>query len=558
MKKKLLIALVLTLCAMFTLTACLQLEKVTNLQLVDAPKTTYAVNEIETDNDLTFTISVDQGDSTVLFNYPADKDKVSLTGFSTKQEGTFTATITYGVAGGTVLTYTFEYTVTNGFAGGQGTEEDPYLISTADEFMMIPYVQSATDTYYKLTSDINFYGVDATEYQAAMSDVAFVGGIDGLKANGVGSYKIMGYRSSYDFEDGKVYGMGLFGYIGDAYFTNIDFVDCVVDTPLAEGAGLIGLGRSYVTEADGLAATDEVVFENIRLLSGCSVSAGENAGGLMGRGRNYAKVTANNVTNNATVTALTSYSAGGAFGCFGSGVTVEIDNFTNNGAISAIYYSAGCVGNVNSATLTIKNSINNGLITASQTSVNYGALLGGAKGTAINCTNNGDFIVNESNVNAPADKAIGVTFASEDISKSIKTVAVAIEGGKLNITAVAGAVRYEVSQIINANWYTAVGEKDGRTSLLFAAETLTDSLTTANAEITSIKAGYKAEYPATINGYAMAAEGEESDFANGAYVMPVSAKGVALPYKAAIVWQVAAYDEDGNVIATGRVQYDAP
>lgn len=50
-----------------------------------------------------------------------------------------------------------------GFAGGSGTEEDPYLISNAEELMNIGTIDGtagAEATYYKLTADIDFGDID--------------------------------------------------------------------------------------------------------------------------------------------------------------------------------------------------------------------------------------------------------------------------------------------------------------------------------------------------------------------------------------------------------------
>ncbi|MBQ2713171.1 MAG: hypothetical protein IJF71_07300 [Clostridia bacterium] len=555
MKKKLLIALVLTFCAMFTLTACLQLEKVTNLQLVDAPKTTFAVGEA-TANDLTFTVSVDRGEEKILFHYPEDAAKISLSGFSTEVAGTFTATISYKVSEANVLTYTFEYTVTDGFAGGNGTEETPYLIASADQFMMIPFIETTGYTYYKLTSDINFEGVDATAYQQAMAGYVFNGELNGLKANGVGSYKIMGYNSAYNFTaEGKIYGMGLFGVIGNAAFKNIEIVDANVEAPLAEGAGIIGVGRSK-TELEGLSAEDELVFENVTV-SG-SIAAGENVGALIGRARGYKSITVYNVENNADVTALTSYTAGGAFGSLDNKVTVVANGFTNNGNISAVGYAAGFIGNLNGAkSVTLNNAENNGTITSISSTYPAGALVGASvKNTvANNVANNGTLVV-PANYTAEASDA---AFVQANMIKKLVVLDAQIVDGYLTVAgSTEGVAYYRASMVADYTCYNAEGKavSGAGSSLLFAEERIEANVAkTANKQMTAVKGAYNADFQEAFAAD-MAEEGVAAGYTGTTFVTPASAKGVLLLSKnAKIRWTIVAYNAEGEAVASASVSY---
>ena len=65
----------------------------------------------------------------------------------------------------------------NAFSGGDGTESNPYLISTPDQLNEIGKMDKTDNTWFKLISDINLNGVSLNKIGA--SDNQFVGKIDG-------------------------------------------------------------------------------------------------------------------------------------------------------------------------------------------------------------------------------------------------------------------------------------------------------------------------------------------------------------------------------------------
>lgn len=118
---------------------------------------------------------------TVLFNYTPSKRDHEFLGWSTNPNATepeFVAngnkTFTMG-SGDVVLYAVWEYTPSTGgpqwgggiadeFTTGSGTEQDPYLISSAEELALLATTTNNGDThegeYFKLTSDIDLENID--------------------------------------------------------------------------------------------------------------------------------------------------------------------------------------------------------------------------------------------------------------------------------------------------------------------------------------------------------------------------------------------------------------
>ena len=106
-------------------------------------------------------------------------------------------------------------TIATSFHGGSGTQQDPYQIFSAKEFVyflnQIRDGENYDQVYFVLTSNINLggYAIDAT---ALTESTAFKGTLDG-NAHKLFSFTITAYDNSYD---------GLFGYV-DGTIKNIGF-----------------------------------------------------------------------------------------------------------------------------------------------------------------------------------------------------------------------------------------------------------------------------------------------------------------------------------------------
>ena len=119
-----------------------------SISFVEAPATTFTLGE----NVLDFTIRVNEDGTTKDYRYSDYKGLISVSGFNTDTVGSRRATVTYDGK----FSLRFDYTVVNDkFAGGTGSEFDPYLVSTPGQFQNL--LDSKTFNYYKLTKSIDFY-----------------------------------------------------------------------------------------------------------------------------------------------------------------------------------------------------------------------------------------------------------------------------------------------------------------------------------------------------------------------------------------------------------------
>ena len=250
------------------------------------------------------------------------------------------------------------------FAGGSGTEEDPYLISTGAQLALLASVLNepmVTDTFttnynkfydkcYKLTNDINLGGLEWEPISVHISHtVGFRGIFDG---NG---YSITDYKITYLKYAGHI---GLFGntYKAKIINLNIDNVEIIVtstaDTEICAG-GIVGVafdtyfnnctfsGKIYVT------ATAEVQVGGIagQTYEGNCVNCSANcdiksistdgyghAGGIVGYG-------------------------GGSFSrCSSDGIIMASSNCENSVTTHSGAHAGGIIGYVWDATISASTS----------------------------------------------------------------------------------------------------------------------------------------------------------------------------------------------------------
>lgn len=208
-------------------------------------------------------------------------------------------------------------TVAEGFAGGDGTEENPYLISNGSQLAyLMKTVNESEDEknsttygkFYKLTADI--YLNDISDYESwdvdnAPENIWTPGG-------GVFHYDHIGFAGTFDGAGFDVKGVyvnrkeqynGLFGYLFNADVKNL------------------GVTHSYINGGQytaGLAGYTRASKRNVTL-SGCSVSdttviGTSSVGGVFGYLESYNKrTTVEKCSSDASVTARYN-SAGGIAG----------------------------------------------------------------------------------------------------------------------------------------------------------------------------------------------------------------------------------------------------
>jgi len=166
---------------------------------------------------------------------------------------------------------------------GSGTAEDPYLISTAEEFALLSWYPEILDKHIRLTADLNLTGI--TLYP--IGDLGrFTGVFDG------DGYTI----SNVIINEPKNYFVGLLGWVGKGGQIH----DLGVENVYIEGGNYVGglVGRNYASTITGCYITGSVsgtdfvgglVGENniSSMVTSCSVTGSVNGtnsvGGLIGR-----------------------------------------------------------------------------------------------------------------------------------------------------------------------------------------------------------------------------------------------------------------------------------
>lgn len=134
MKKAKTILVILMLVAVLVAASACIFENASKIEIIRMPKTTFTVGEELDKDDVKIKIT-DKNNEAKEYTLADAEERlgVKLTGFSTKKVGTFTATISYQD-----YSATFNYSVVakeSEFAGGTGTETDPYLVLDAAQLL---------------------------------------------------------------------------------------------------------------------------------------------------------------------------------------------------------------------------------------------------------------------------------------------------------------------------------------------------------------------------------------------------------------------------------------
>ena len=133
MKKAKTILVILMLVAVLVAASACIFENASKIEIISMPKTTFTVGEELDKDDVKIRITDKNNVAKEYTLTYAETLGVKLTGFSTKKVGTFTATISYQD-----YSATFNYSVVaeaSEFAGGTGTETDPYLVLNAAQLL---------------------------------------------------------------------------------------------------------------------------------------------------------------------------------------------------------------------------------------------------------------------------------------------------------------------------------------------------------------------------------------------------------------------------------------
>ena len=318
------------------------------------------------------------------------------------------------------------FSVNGFFSGGDGSEDNPYLISSADDFMAIATLANAAaeaggngynadakrtffgsaGVHYKQTGNIDFENATLTPIgnvssagnannASSPTGNAFSGTFDG------GNHTVKNFTANVTVADNGVY--GLFGYVQNATIKNLSVeADLTLKAAATADAGVLaGTVASSTIENVTVQATLTVpgaAEDNKRF------TVGGIAGFVFGTPDAPSLIKDCTVTATATVESgkntkngATCVHYGGivGFSTTASGVTeiaCTLDHCVNNGTITAKSgRSAGIVAAANLATL-IRNCVNNATHTNSFANARIAQIvcnLGNYSGV-VDCTNNGD------------------------------------------------------------------------------------------------------------------------------------------------------------------------
>ncbi len=257
------------------------------------------------------------------------------------------------------------------FAGGEGSEYDPYLISTPQQLAQLAYNvergMDYNDQYFKLDDDIDIGGLYWNPIGASASE-EFMGYFDG--DNRVISNLTIG---SSDLPS-ELEEAGLFGYLASAEIHNVIIENAAIYSSLPDYYGEIGVLAGEV---------------NSTLINHCSVSgvlssssySGSYVGGLVGKiDSNSEGIIACSADVDISVSSNYSGDVGGLVG----EAYCPIIGSSAAGSVSGIGYLGGLVGN---STDEIVDCYATGAVSAASMG---GGLVGYNEGTVLNCYATGD------------------------------------------------------------------------------------------------------------------------------------------------------------------------
>lgn len=258
MKKAKTILVILMLVAVLVAASACIFENASKIEIISMPKTTFIVGETLDKDDVKIRITDKNNEAEEYTLTKAETLGVKLTGFSTEKVGTFTATISYQD-----YSATFNYSVVaaaSDFAGGTGTETDPYLVLDAAQLL------KAGNNGYEGMHFI--LGEDIT---VTKKSPLFKGHLDG---NGHTIYVESDSRLYvwHNVVDATIKDI-TFNYSGDVMMIKYALGNVLLDNVTTTGslttpsrntsAFIVGLGYTWDDNYDGVQEVDQKVSKNI-------------------------------------------------------------------------------------------------------------------------------------------------------------------------------------------------------------------------------------------------------------------------------------------------------
>lgn len=355
MKKAKTILVILMLVAVLVAASACIFENASKIEIISMPKTTFTVGEKLDKNDVKIRITDKNNVAEVYTLTYAETLGVKLTGFSTKEVGTFTATISYQD-----YSATFNYSVVakeSEFAGGTGTETDPYLVLNAAQLL------KAGNNGYKGMHFILGEDITVTE-----KSPLFEGHLDG---NGHTIYVESGSRLYvwHNVVDATIKDI-TFNYSGDVMMIKYALGNVLLDNVTTTGslttpsrntsAFIVGLGYTWDANYNGDQDDDDqdhsekitsnITFNNcvnkadIVCEDANAVTSGYGVAAFIGQGFNTSAdctYTFTNCTNEGNLTGINpSVLVGNSFYVNkNSHQTINVNNCKNTGVLTGVKVS---------------------------------------------------------------------------------------------------------------------------------------------------------------------------------------------------------------------------
>lgn len=268
--------------------------------------------------------------------------------------------------------------VASAFAGGSGTESDPYLISNGAELAYLAQrVYQGTSfagKYVALTNDILLNVTDGWEDWELANAPAHIW-------TPIGEYSSKPFSGTFDGQGHTIRGLythyqsnagALFGYADGASISRLNIAESYMNAEnYAAGIAAIALNSSF-TDCTNLGGVYAV----------CAPAHSEGTGGIVAKAANS---TFTDCSNSGLIKGLSSYSVGGVVGyaqdcsLLGCGSSGEIDCLNSS-------YIGGIAGNITSGS--IEDCSNSGDIAANG-SMRAGGIAGEAHCGITGCGNTG-------------------------------------------------------------------------------------------------------------------------------------------------------------------------
>ena len=302
--------------------------------------------------------------------------------------------------------------VAGGFSSGTGTKDDPYLITTVEEFVyfrdQVNSKNNFSEKYIKLGVNIDLNNIEWTPIGNSTSNI-FSGNFDGNNKK-IYNLSISGSNTA----------SGLFGYVTNKSNYQVNIENIIIESGSINTSSTMAGGVVAYANADTDSSGDIYITNCINKANIENNASSGGVGGIVGQ----TKAGTNAKDTTPSVIIQNCYNYGNISGTNGQGkyggiigtnnYKLFVKNCGNYGNISANANSCGGIaGNITTSKYSyIENSFNKGEI--SNTSTSYtGGLVGYLEASLYKCYNEGNVSGNKT-VGGLAGRFLATTKSSDD------------------------------------------------------------------------------------------------------------------------------------------------